>query len=619
MLKFNTKKINAQILDQWISANANVLLIGEKGVGKSMQILDSFKRNELKFSYFSGATLDPWVHILGIPTVSKQAEGANKVDFALPESMDTSVEAIFIDEFNRCHRTVRNALLELLQFKTINGRSFPNLRMIWAAVNPKNEQDYDVDELDPAQLDRFHIICEIPNAPDMEYFSNKYGKERAKLLIEWWKMQPEEALKILSPRRLEYVADFYDKGLDISALLPVSANHTNLIKMLSMEGDDIKWIEAIDNFDDAILKELFSNNKLVSKFYKKLCFSEFYKYWKNGPSELRKKFFSTNTHYQDYVITKSLLSDEPEYKSMLSEECEAKPNSNLIDVLKIMHKSIKIKPSDDFLHYPANNDLNDAKQHLNEFLEIATKYEIINDDNIDDVDSSMCKDEKKPLKKDGDLADKKNHIFSQLANYIVHILKFARNNEYIPLSTTVNKIVWHHESLPTEQIEEIDKSLLYHFKYFWNILDDNTMQQFAIVSTVLRGIMSRAHKNKKIDGYALGSILKLYIKAVSGFSQECEESKINETSYLLHQFSTLVKLASKTRRPSANFIGDSMTFSNIQSIIQSLEYQRIPRKQIVVESLKLARENKVVTEWIYDSKYVCGDEKVQCNYPTGTF
>jgi predicted GTPase len=62
MIKFNKCKLNPEILDQWILADVNVLLVGEKGVGKSLQVIDSFKRNNLKFAYFSGATLDPWIH-----------------------------------------------------------------------------------------------------------------------------------------------------------------------------------------------------------------------------------------------------------------------------------------------------------------------------------------------------------------------------------------------------------------------------------------------------------------------------------------------------------------------------------------------------------------------------
>jgi hypothetical protein len=154
MIKFNKCKLNSEILDQWVKTEVNVLLIGEKGVGKSHHIINTFDRNNLKYAYFSGATLDPWIHLLGIPKAKIGADGKEKMEFILPENLDDDVEAIFCDEWNRTNKVVRNALLELQQFKSINGRKFPKLKMVWGAVNPPkgeddDSSDYDVDELDP--------------------------------------------------------------------------------------------------------------------------------------------------------------------------------------------------------------------------------------------------------------------------------------------------------------------------------------------------------------------------------------------------------------------------------------------------------------------------------------
>jgi MoxR-like ATPase len=38
---------------------------------------------------------------------------------------DDEVQALFFDEFNRSHKNKRNAVMELMQFKSINGRKFP--------------------------------------------------------------------------------------------------------------------------------------------------------------------------------------------------------------------------------------------------------------------------------------------------------------------------------------------------------------------------------------------------------------------------------------------------------------------------------------------------------------
>ena len=79
-------KITNNKLDFWLKKNKNVLLIGNHGVGKTSIVMDGFERN-----------------------------------------------GIFMDEYNRTNPKVRNALMELIQFKSINGRKFPNLKVVWAA------------------------------------------------------------------------------------------------------------------------------------------------------------------------------------------------------------------------------------------------------------------------------------------------------------------------------------------------------------------------------------------------------------------------------------------------------------------------------------------------------
>ena len=59
--------------------------------------------------------------------------GNSYLDLVRPqEFQDDEVEAIFMDEFSR-HKKVRNAVMELIQFKSINGRKFKNLKIVWAA------------------------------------------------------------------------------------------------------------------------------------------------------------------------------------------------------------------------------------------------------------------------------------------------------------------------------------------------------------------------------------------------------------------------------------------------------------------------------------------------------
>ena len=340
MVKFNKCKLNSEILDQWVKTEVNVLLIGEKGVGKSHQIIDTFNRNKLKYAYFSGATLDPWIHLLGIPKAKIAPDGKEKMEFILPENLDDDVEAIFCDEWNRTNKVVRNALLELQQFKSINGRKFPKLKMVWGAVNPpkgddEEGADYDVDELDPAQLDRFHVVVELPNEPDVKYFRNKFGDYHGKILVDWWHDQPKDALKILSPRRLDYVGECFKKGLDVKFLLPISANVKELVKRLSMDEKEELINMLLNKPDEEQMKMFFSDEKNVLKYKKRLKEPRFWKYWKYAKKELLTDEVKTDESFENYALYQSLLREQT-YRDVFVEIAKSNPKNMSIKILKAL-------------------------------------------------------------------------------------------------------------------------------------------------------------------------------------------------------------------------------------------------------------------------------------------
>jgi len=184
--------INEYKLKFWIDKNLNVLFVGKHGVGKTTTVLNAFNEAKLKWLYFSGSTLDPWVDFIGVPKEQKDENGNVYLDLVRPKHFQNDeVEAIFIDELNRSHKKVRNAVLELIQFKSINGKKFPHLRIVWAAINPDNEDEeeegnelkYDVEKLDPAIVDRFHIKVDVPYKPDASYFKRSSVTRQPVLLF----------------------------------------------------------------------------------------------------------------------------------------------------------------------------------------------------------------------------------------------------------------------------------------------------------------------------------------------------------------------------------------------------------------------------------------------------
>lgn len=195
--------ITEEMLDFWTKRNKNVLIYGDHGVGKTSIVKNWWDKIGLNYVMLSGATLDPWTDLVGIPKMFDR-DDKTFIKYALPETISEDMEGIFIDEINRAPAKVRNALLELILNKSINGRKFPKLRFIWAAANPPDSNNnYDVEELDPAQEDRFQVIVRLANRPYPPYFAKKYGQEVAEKGIHWHASLTDEIRAFVSPRRLD--------------------------------------------------------------------------------------------------------------------------------------------------------------------------------------------------------------------------------------------------------------------------------------------------------------------------------------------------------------------------------------------------------------------------------
>lgn len=248
---FKEQKLNENTLDQFILANKNVLLIGEKGAGKSERVIQVFKKHFKSTAYLSGSTLDVWTDLVGLPNLVNTEKNGVKdtyVQYSRPSTIPEDVEAIFIDEFNRAPKKAKNAVLELIQFKSVNGRSYPNLKVVWAAVNPWDsdgkDSGYDVERLDPAHMDRFQVIIRLNSEPDIKYFKKTYQKQGEDAVV-WWRAQGEEAKKTISARRLSYAIEAFKDKIDLEYVLPANSNVKELIKTLGMDNLEREFNEFV--------------------------------------------------------------------------------------------------------------------------------------------------------------------------------------------------------------------------------------------------------------------------------------------------------------------------------------------------------------------------------------
>ena len=209
------------VLVKAVKAGLNVLLEGGHGVGKTALITEVAQEQGLQLKYYSASTLDPFVDLVGLPVPQKDADGHPTLVYHRPRDLHQAA-MVFFDELNRAQPKVLNAILEMIQFRTINGEHLPNLRCVCAACNPASE-GYDVVELDPALVDRFHVYVNFAPGPDRSWFAAKFGEIVGGCLYDWWAGDlNREQQRQISPRKLEHIGVLLHEEIDpATAMTPL--------------------------------------------------------------------------------------------------------------------------------------------------------------------------------------------------------------------------------------------------------------------------------------------------------------------------------------------------------------------------------------------------------------
>jgi hypothetical protein len=291
-----------------MSEGLNVLSVGYHGVGKTQMVLDEAKSQGLKMKYYSSATLDPWSDLVGIPVPVEAKGGSKKEDkelqFIRPADVEDA-EIMFFDELNRAHPKVINAVLEAIQFHSINGKPLPRLKMVWAAINPPDDI-YDVNELDPVVVDRFHIHLQVPAEPSVSYYTKKAGISHhiAKALVIWWHRDLDDNLRqMVSPRRLEYMGQNYSKGLELKYLVPSSVKAPLQYLIRRIEGKVLLPFEltrqTIINKQAEIITEMEGNLDVM------LAVNERLLAWPDIAPQCVSLFLAMTSELQAKLLTKS--------------------------------------------------------------------------------------------------------------------------------------------------------------------------------------------------------------------------------------------------------------------------------------------------------------------------
>jgi len=159
------------------AAKLPVLLRGRHGIGKS-QVVYQLAANaglpvvERRASQMTEGDL------VGLPSV----EG-NRTSFNPPDWFKQACEepvCLFLDEVDRATLEVRQGIFELTDSRKLNGHNLHPDTIIFAAVNGgEHGEQYQVNEMDPAELDRWSVWDIDPTVEDWL----SWGKENVDALI----------------------------------------------------------------------------------------------------------------------------------------------------------------------------------------------------------------------------------------------------------------------------------------------------------------------------------------------------------------------------------------------------------------------------------------------------
>ena len=159
------------------AAKLPVLLRGRHGIGKS-QVVYQLAANaglpvvERRASQMTEGDL------VGLPSV----EG-NRTSFNPPDWFKQACEepvCLFLDEVDRATLEVRQGIFELTDSRKLNGHNLHPDTIIFAAVNGgEHGEQYQVNEMDPAELDRWSVWDIDPTVEDWL----NWGKENVDSLV----------------------------------------------------------------------------------------------------------------------------------------------------------------------------------------------------------------------------------------------------------------------------------------------------------------------------------------------------------------------------------------------------------------------------------------------------
>jgi hypothetical protein len=199
--------ITEKELAGYLRSGFSVLLEGKHGTGKTAMVQAACETLGWKLKSFTVSLMDPYIDLVGVPVPRTGPDGREVLTLVRPRDIEDA-DVIFLDELNRGELKTLNAVLELVQFGSINGEKLPKLKAVVAAQNPAGDI-YDTIELDQALVDRFDIFLEVKPAISIPFFTATFNRDVAQAVAKWYRERGAKA-DYISPRRMEKLCHLYN-------------------------------------------------------------------------------------------------------------------------------------------------------------------------------------------------------------------------------------------------------------------------------------------------------------------------------------------------------------------------------------------------------------------------
>ena len=152
------------IIPHVVDARYPILTRGRHGIGKSTLVYQLAKQMDLEVVERRASQMTEG-DLLGLPKVTKGV-----TQWLAPEWLHTACKKpviLFLDEVDRATMEVRQGIFELCDSRKIAGYELHPDTLIFAAVNGgEHGAQYQVGEMDPAELDRYTVFDVEPTVED---------------------------------------------------------------------------------------------------------------------------------------------------------------------------------------------------------------------------------------------------------------------------------------------------------------------------------------------------------------------------------------------------------------------------------------------------------------------